>query len=429
MIADHQNRTLHRLRENTYAESAFYRRHHSGLQGAPLANLPPVTKADLMANYDDAVTVAGIHLVDLEQHLRQLVHTQGDPGLPWRGRWWTAATAGTTGRPGIFLWDRAEWASVLASYARAMDWAGVPAGLLHPRRMAVVSSRQPTHQSAVVGASVHSPLVPTLRLDAADPFEDVVEALNRFLPHVLVGYPSALRPLAAAQLGGRLRIAPRAVLSASEVLVPEAAGAMTEAWGRPPFDTYAATETAGIASTCAAGNRHVYEDLVIAEAVDDSYTPVAPGTPGARLLVTVLFARTLPLIRYELSDKVGIDGRGCPCGRSFALFTGVEGRAEDVLQLPGRTGTVAVHPNLFHDVLEMVPGTGWQVIQEPGRLLVLISGVPDAYSLGLTRNQLEAALSGAGVQDTAVHVQTVSALPRTALGKAPLVRALRSGGQ
>ena len=42
--------------------------------------------------------------------------------------------------------------------------------------------------------------------------------------------------------------------------------------------------------------------------------PVPMGTTGARLWVTVLFCRTMPLIRYELSDLVALDGPGCACG-------------------------------------------------------------------------------------------------------------------
>ena len=67
---------------------------------------------------------------------------------------------------------------------------------------------------------------------------------------------------------------------------------------------YGATETAGIASECRHGRLHRYEDLVIAEIVDEANRPVAPGDFGAKLLVTVLFSRTQPLIRYEMSDRV-----------------------------------------------------------------------------------------------------------------------------
>lgn len=144
--------------------------------------------------------------------------------------------------------------------------------------------------------------------------------------------------------------------------------------GSPPFDVYAATETAGISSPCIHRNRHVYEDLLVIEPVDRDGNPVPPGNTGARLLVTVLFSRTLPLIRYEMSDTVWLGGRGCCCRRAFRLMEDIEGRTEDILHLPGKAGTVAAHPLVFHHVLDHAALTGWQVIQEPGRLRVLMVG-------------------------------------------------------
>lgn len=423
-IAAHQDHALRELRRATYAGSEYYRRHHAGLDDAPLDQLPSVTKADLMEHFDEAVTTPGLRLADLENHLRSLTQGGGDPGLPWKERWWAAATAGTTGRRGTFVWNRTEWATMLASYARANDWAGISAGLTRPLKMALISSRVPTHQSAVVGASLPSGLVPTLRLDVTAPMEETVAALNRFQPRILVGYASALKPLAAEQRAGRLHISPQGVMSASEVLSPHTASELEVAWGSAPFDVYAATETAGIASPCTYRNRHVYEDLLIIEPLDQAGNPVPPGTTGAKLLVTVLFSRSLPLIRYEMSDTVRLGGRGCPCGRSFTLLEDIEGRIEDVLHLPGKTGLVNVHPIVFHHVLDEAALAGWQVIQEPSGLRILLAGLASGSSVEGVRAAIGGALAEAGVVQIGVDVYVVEHVERTALGKAPFVRGL-----
>ena len=426
-IEEQQQQALKDLRNAAYKRSAFYRRHHAGLFDAPLDQLPPVTKSDLMENFDDAVTAPGLSLALLEDHLHSLTQGGGDPGTPWKGRWWSAATAGTTGRRGTFLWDRPEWATILASYARAYDWAGIPAGLSRPLKVALVSSLVPTHQSAVVGASLRSALVPTLRLDVTAPMQDTVAALNGFQPRVLVGYASALLPLAAEQLAGRLRISPQGVMSASEVLTPQTAADLEAAWGTAPFDVYAATETAGIASPCEFRNKHIYEDLLIVEPVDRAGKAVPPGTTAAKILVSVLFSRTLPLIRYEMSDSISLGGRGCPCGRSFTLLQGVEGRLEDILQLPGRQGTVNIHPNVFHHVLDQAASSGWQVVQEPSRLRILLAGITPAGTTERIRADVESALGAAGAARIPLEVRVVEHLERTPLGKAPFVRAWASG--
>lgn len=411
-LAAHQAAALAALRSHAATRSPFYRELHRGLQQAPLAELPIVTKADLMAHFDELVTDRAVRLAEVERHLEQASATDR-----YLGRYRVAATGGTSGRRGVFLADPAEWNQVLASYARAYAWAGLQVGLTHPLRMAIVSSTAPTHQSSIVGATVRNPLVPTLRLDAVDPTEVTVAALNRFRPAALVGYASILAELAAEQAAGRLGIAPRAVFSASEVLTPAIRAACAAAWGSEPYNVYAATETAGIASECPAHHLHTYADLVIAEAVDEAGRPVPAGTAGARLLVTVLFSRTQPLIRYELTDRVRFAPEPADdLGPFRSVIAAVEGRSEDVLQLPGPDGAaVRVHPNVFHAVLDASPGP-WQVVAHPDGLEVLLTADPDGFETRLAR-----ALAAAGAAPR-LALHQVPEIPRTALGKAPLVR-------
>lgn len=420
LLAFQQHR-LAAVRAHALHRSPFYRRQLTGRETAPLNDLPPVSKAALMAQFDDVLTTRDIRLADVERHLRDLTTIDGDPGRPLHRRWWTAATAGTTGRRGVFLWDRAEWGAVLVSYARATHWAGVRAGLLAPVKTAVVSSLVPTHQSAVVGASLRSRTVPTVRLDARTPLGEIVAALNSFQPRLLVGYPSVLRPLAQAQLQGVLDIRPEAVMSASEVLTDRAARDMQRAWSTLPNDVYAATETAGISSPCQLGNRHLYEDLVIAEPVRADGTPVEDGTAGDHLLVTVLFARTLPLIRYELTDRVALSPEPCRCGLPFRVLASIEGRQDDVLLLPGPDTPVAVHPIVFHAVLDNADVTQWQVEQHHDHILLRVVPATDRLDVTGLREQLTADLLSAGTR-VPVRVETVPLIPRTALGKAPLIR-------
>ncbi|MCH6471315.1 phenylacetate--CoA ligase family protein [Sinomonas terrae] len=423
-IAAQQMEAFQRLRSYAVARSPFYRERYAGLEEAPLAALPPVTKDELMDRFDEVVTAPSLRLYDIEEHLHRIVEDDADPSVPWRGRWWVAASAGTTGRRGIFIWDHREWAAVLASYTRALSWGGILSRVRRPVRAAMVTTRRPSHQSAIISATFNSLLFPTLRLDASDSPADLAARLGAFQPDLLVGFPSALRPLAMEQLAGRLNIAPTAVLSASEVLgVPESRD-IEAAWGVPPVDLYATTETACIASTCTSGSRHVYEDLVIVEPVDADYRPVPPGITGERILVTVLFSRTLPLIRYEMSDCVRLGESGCPCGRSFRILEGVEGRAEDVLRLPAAGGIVAVHPNVFHEVLEEAPVTGWQVVQREDGLDLLVAGAPLGTDLQGLRDAIAQRLTEQGVVGTPVRIFPVHEVPRTPLGKAKLVRGL-----
>jgi phenylacetate-CoA ligase len=423
-VEDYQRRKLAALRSHAVLRSPFYQRFHQGLRDRSLAELPVLTKAMLLDHFDEITTDPTLRLDDLEAYLAGLV---GDERFA--GRYWVSSTSGSSGRKSIIPSDAEEWAMILASYARANQWAGINAGLLHPVRMAVVSSTAPWHQSARVAATLRSPLVDSHRLDAAAPPAQIVARLNELQPQVLVAYASMVRMLAEEQLAGRLQIAPQAVNSASEPLTAEGRVLAQRAWQVPPFDVYAATETGGIAAECEQHTgMHLFEDLVLAEVVDADGRPVPSGMTGDRLLVTVLFSRTLPLIRYELTDRVRLATKACPCGRPFRLLAAVEGRTDDLLRLPGRDGTRRpVHPVVFHRALELVDAAGWQVRQDQDQLTVLVASPGPTFDAPSVQQAVAAGLEDAQVAPLAIRVVVVDAIPTGAAGKRPLIVALPAG--
>ena len=135
-LEEYQGRALRLLRERAYERSPFYRHFHKGFTDRSLNDLPVLTKQMVMEHFDELVTDPALRLAEVEAHLATL--SGGDELLDRRYR--VASTSGSTGRRGLFLWDLNEWATVLASYNRSFDWAGVGAGLTHRTRMAVVSS-------------------------------------------------------------------------------------------------------------------------------------------------------------------------------------------------------------------------------------------------------------------------------------------------
>jgi phenylacetate-CoA ligase len=143
-------------------------------------------------------------------------------------------------------------------------------------------------------------------------------------------------------------------------------------------------------------------------------------------IVTVLFSRTLPLIRYEMSDSVRPAASPyCPCGRPFALIDGVQGRVEDVLRFPAASGgqQITVQPALFHRVMDTVPAGGWQVVQESKGLTVLLSGVQEGFVDATLADSLRGELAAQGAIVPPVKVKRVPAIPRTGTSKAPLINA------
>ncbi len=417
----HQAEALRHLRQYAYERSPFYQKFHKGLTERPLHELPVLTKAMMMEHFDELVTDRTLHLEDVRAYA-----AQGEAGQRYQNRYWVNATSGSSGHPGFFLFDEAEWTYVLASFARSQEWSGVRINLTHRQRMATVASISPWHMSSQVSATVKSWWRPSLRVPASQLLSKTVEQLNEWQPEILIAYASMAGNLAEEQLAQRLRINPKAVYVASEVLTAQTRKRVEEAWGDQPFNQYAATETASIAAehrSCR--HMHFFEDLVITEIVDEHYRPVPPGEYGAKILVTTLFSRTQPLIRYELNDSVRVSTEAHACGLSFAVLESIQGRVEDTLTLPAvSSGKVTVRPLVFNRIMDIVPVGGWQVAQQADSgLVVLLTGARDGLTDEVLVNQISKSLAEEGARAPYIQVQRVSAIPKNASGKVPLIKA------
>ena len=190
-----------------------------------------------------------------------------------------------------------------------------------------------------------------------------------------------------------------------------------------PFDLYASTE--GLwASDCEQRHKHLFEDWCIAENVDQDGRPVPDGQPGERVLVTNLFNRTLPMIRFEVSDVVAIDRRPCACGRTLARLHAIEGRSADVLRLDDAAGgRVAIHPTQLSPVSADPSVREFQIVQCGQRIVlrvVLRQGAGEEATARLV-TAVEERLRAAGVAEPDVAAEVVPALERTPAGKLKLV--------
>jgi phenylacetate-CoA ligase len=241
--------------------------------------------------------------------------------------------------------------------------------------------------------------------------------------------------LALAQLAGNLNIHPNKVFTSSEVTTPAMREVTEKVWGKVVFDEYAATETATIAAECSHHHGlHLFEDLLIIENVDESNRPVPAGVFGDKLLVTTLFNRTQPLIRYEVSDRVKISPEESSCDlAAYRTIQEVEGRREDILVMAGKgQNQVQLHPNVFNDLLDTIPNKGWQIIQQKdGSLRVLLVEGDQILAEKAVGDQLVRILAGRGVESPQIKVRVdkVMAIPKAKSGKSPLIKAYRPGSE
>jgi phenylacetate-CoA ligase len=407
------------------AHSPFYRElYGETLRGeVELERLPVVTKTAMMASFDRFVTDRRLRRDDLLAHIAAV---RGDER--WQGEYRVMASSGSSGARAIYVYDRAAWrGGFLTGSLRMAGITGLRPRLPRPK-LATVAAADGTHMTFRGGASMDVGLYRAMRFSASAPLAQLAAELQAYRPDFLLGYPSVLALLADEQRAGRLRIAPSAVTTSSEVCTPAMAASIREAWGKAPFNCLGLTETGITAVDCDAhAGLHVFEDLCILEAVDECNRPVPPRTPGAKILVTNLFNRVQPIIRFEVSDLVTLDDAPCSCGRTLQRIVALDGRSDDILELSGPNGRVLLHPIHLRSVLGVDPAVlQYQVTLHQASLdvhVVLAEAAPPGV-LGQITGALRRALIGRGA-DVAVTVRAVAVIPReNGPGKLKLVRVL-----
>jgi phenylacetate-CoA ligase len=426
-VERYREEAVKRLREYAYANSPFYQRFHKGLFDAPLKDLPVLTKRELMSNWDEIVTDRNLHLKDVQE----FINAKERPKR-FKNEYVVTTSGGTSGRPAIVVHNSEEWLSVLASYNRVIGFENVGVGLtealVRPVRPAMVTTTYLWHHSSAITATVQNRFYPVLRIDTTEPMEEIVARLNAFQPRMLSTYPSVARLLAVEQIQGRLHISPEVVSAGAEALTGDVKEAISRAWGVHTFNSYVATETGAFASECPEHRGlHLFEDLVLAEFVDENNQPAGAGQYSAKVLVTVLFSRTLPLIRYELEDSVRMAKDMCPCGRPFPLIDDIQGRIQEVIHLEGKSGgLVAIQPIFFHVIMESIPSEGWQVVQESRRSLRISVLHPGAGldEAGL-KQSITSGLVKQGAVEPSIELDYPSSLQRTSIGKVAPVKAMK----
>ena len=370
-----------------------------------------MTKTDLMESFDQLVTDPRLRLDDL------LVHLEGIEGDElYLGEYRAMTSSGSSGRKAVFVYDRAAWIGVLTMFLRRSDWTG--AGPRLPRlRLVMIGGASATHMSRRGVRSLDVGVHRVLGLSVTQPLPELVARLNDFQPNHLNGYPSVIGMLAEEQLAGRLRLRLDALFTSSEPLSPVLRARLEEAFGVRPYNFYATTE--GLyGHECPERSMHLFDDMCIVENVDEHGDPVPVGETGARLLVSNLFNRALPLIRFEVSDLVAFEPEPCPCGRSLLRVRSLDGRAEEILNVGG----VKVHPLEFALVTADPDVREFQVVQERDALrlrVALRNGAAGAPAR--LRERVSTRLHDLGVARCAVTVETVDALQRSPGGKLQMI--------
>lgn len=310
-----QDERAKRIIEFARTHSPFYAHHFAGLDTENWRKCPTIDKAAMMAHFGDFNTRG----IGRDEAMSVALRAERERDFSPRVDELTVGlSSGTSGYRGLFLLsaqEQAAWAGTILARAlpgfKADGW-----------KVAFF-----LRSNSNLYEEVSSRFVRFRYFDLMTPIEEAVSRLNDFAPDILVAPPSMLGLLADC---ARLHIRPERVVSVAEVLEPQDARRLQNAFGCQVGQIYQCTEGL-LAVSCPHGSLHVQEDVVALDFEPQSDGRVTP-------IVTDLWRRLQPIIRYRLNDVLVLSPRRCACGSDFQIIERIEGRSDDVCFLEALDG-------------------------------------------------------------------------------------------
>jgi len=430
-IEARQHRNLQRLVDKARRDSPLFRRLYEDLPPSTdiaLLDLPVTRKPDLMSAFDDWLTIRTLSLKQAREHLGDI----GNAGVPI-GDVAVFQTSGTSGEPAVIVmsssfveyyygimmarFERYHW-KLMRDVRKLGVRVTVTGGNGHFAGNGFNKLMQRLNPALARGLGLNF-------IEAEQPIDQLVQKLNAITSVAwIVTYPSMLTILVREKEAGRLHIEPALFSTGGETLTDDLRTRALRAFPSLKYgiaDFYGSTECLALAFTCSHGRKHVNEDWVILEAVDEAMHPIPDGTLSATVLLTVLANEVQPFIRYDLGDCVRFHKNECPCGSPFRSFE-VEGRQATLV----RVGEVTLSPLVFD--LEQEDARRVQLIQAGEREFEVRVQLADEAAASPVYEEVIASVKQVfrdnGLEDVAVR-ENHEALEFTASGKFHEVLPLR----
>lgn len=263
------------------------------------------------------------------------------------------STGGSTGEPLLFDLPKERIASWIACRQRAMRWYGLSAG---DKEYAIWGSPvEVTRQDRI--RRLRDKIMATELLSAFEMSESVIshylDLLQKGHCRTIFAYPSSIYLLCTQALkqGRNLRKSGiKCVFVTGEILYPHQRELIAETLNCPVGNGYGGRDSGFVSHECPRGGMHIMADASIVEILDPGGQPVPEGEVG-EIVVTDLYSREVPFIRYATGDMGALTSKICPCGRPLPLLEKIEGRTTDFIV--AQDGTVLHALSVIYVVREL----------------------------------------------------------------------------
>ncbi len=278
--------------------SAYYRNiiKERGIDPATATpeQFPVLTKSILMANFDAIATDSRV----TKKAIADFLTRSKDPMERYLGHFTVIHTSGSSGEVGYFVYAPEDLVRGVGMGRPAARQRSTTKRKNRGRyRMAFFGATDGHYAGVTMVSMVRRGLLRLfMRLELFEvnsPLPEVIDGLNKCQPDILFGYTTALKILAEKQREGVLSIAPQMIACAGEATTKGDKEILQQAFGAGVVNGYGSSEHLGMGSAMPGSEQIVlYDDDLIYECHED------------HTLITNLFNRTLPLIRYRMSDTL-----------------------------------------------------------------------------------------------------------------------------
>jgi phenylacetate-CoA ligase len=259
------------------------------------------------------------------------------------------ASSGTTGKPTVVGYTRADLNLFARVNARCLAMAGAEPGMIlhNAYGYGLFTGGLGLHYG---GERLGMAVVPV----SGGMTDRQLTLIMDFEPEVICCTPSYALTLAQAFAAENVEassISLRYALCGAEPWTHSMREAIDAGLGVKTTNIYGLSEIIGpgISNECVEerNGSHINEDFFYPEVVDpNSGEVLGPGEEGT-LVLTTLTKEALPLIRYDTRDVCSLDYDECSCGRKLVKMSQIMGRTDDMLIIRG----VNVYPSSIEAVL------------------------------------------------------------------------------
>ncbi len=327
-IRDLQQKKLYSLLCYAYEHSAYYRNTFEAagitaenIEKLPLSAFPTVDKQQLLANFDELVTVPDLR----QEELRRFDAEETVDRKPFKGKYHIVHSSGSTGKPGYFVYDEAAWQSMLLGIVRGALWKmsmpQIIKLLLKVPRIVYIAATDGRYGGAMaVGDGIDGVGAKQMYLDIQSPLNEWLDRIKAFRPNIIIGYPSAIKILGELVDRGEIKLNIFRVISCGEPLGSSLRYYLEETFQTEVINFYGASESLsmGVESNPAEGML-LFDDMNVIEVQDGN------------LYLTCLYNFAQPLIRYRLTDSLTLQTSDKGSRYPFTRAVGLLGRNEDIL--------------------------------------------------------------------------------------------------